>query len=134
MIITQISVFLENKPGTLAELISLLAENDIDLKALSIAETPDYGIARLIVDDPDRARELLKNQGWPCKRNHVLQMTVPDERGSLLKILTKISDMGLNLEYSYAFYSKEQGNASIVMRFHDNDDAIEALRNAGMTE
>ena len=134
MIITQISVFLENRPGTLAELVKLLADNGIDLKALSIAETPDYGIARLIVDDTDKAKQIFNENGWPSKRNHVLQLTVPDEPGSLLKILTAIADSGVNLEYSYAFYTKEQGNASIVMRFHDNDRAIEILKAAGIAD
>lgn len=132
MIQKQISVFLENKPGKLSKFVSLLAENKIDLSALSIAETQDYGILRIIVDQPEKTAEFLRANNWPCKLTEVLAVTVPDEAGSLTKILAVLADAGMSLAYSYAFFSRQQGHACIVLRVEDNARARKLLNEAGI--
>lgn len=133
MVISQISVFVENKPGTLAELIKVFSDHNIDLKALSLAETPEYGIVRVIVDDTEKTTEMLRSENWTCKKNHVLQVLVPDEPGSLLKIFSILGENQINIAYSYAFYSGEKGSASLIMRLDDNEKAIELLNKAGIS-
>ena len=127
MFVKQISVFLENKPGKLSDFIKVLAEKGIDLQALLIAETQDYGILRIIVDNSDEAIKLLQDGGYAFTVTDVLAVTVPDEPGSLTKILTTLADGGISIKYSYAFYSREQGKANIVLRVDDNDKAVKLL-------
>ena len=129
MIIDQISIFLENKAGTLSELIHLLADNNIDLEALSIAESSDYGIMRIIVDKPAETIRVLKEKSIPCAENKVLAVKVPDTPGSLTKILSTLADNGISLAYSYAFLSRTKGEAFIVLRVEDNE-AAEKILNA----
>ena len=131
MIIRQVSVFLENKAGTLAPLINLLADHEIDMTALSIAESPDYGILRIIVDDPDKAVQVIEEGGWPCKINHVLAIYIPDEPGSLAKVLGTLSENGINLVYSYAFLARQSNKAGIVLRVDSNDAAEKLLKDKG---
>ena len=131
MFINQISVFLENKSGQLAEFIKLLADNNIDIQALSIAETQDYGILRIIVDRPDDTAKLLQENNFPCKLTSVLAVTVPDTPGSLTNILSVLAENNISLEYSYAFFSREKGSACIVIRVEDNDAALDVLKKAG---
>lgn len=130
MIIDQISIFLENKAGALSELIHLLADNNIDLEALSIAESSDYGIMRIIVDKPDETIKVLKEKSIPCSENKVLAVKVPDTPGSLTKILSLLADNGISLAYSYAFLSRTKGEAFIVLRVEDNDAAEKLLNEA----
>lgn len=132
MIINQISVFLENKPGKLSEFIQALAANSIDLQALSISETKDYGILHIIVDKTDAALKLLSENDWVCKKTPVLAANVPDEPGSLTKILAVLADNGVNLAYTYAFFSREKGSAMIILRVDDNDVAARLLTEAGI--
>lgn len=135
MIIKQVSVFLENKAGQLARLIAFIADNNIDLEALSVNETQEYGIVRVIVDKPDELTEALRANDWLCKRNNVLEITVPDETGSMLKIFTLLADNGFDIAYTYAFYSKKQGHASIIIRLTEKErvnDASELLRANGI--
>ena len=127
MFVKQISVFLENKPGKLSEFIKVMADAGIDLQALLIAETQDYGILRIIVDKTDDAVKLLGDGGFAFTVTDVLAVTVPDEPGSLAKILTTLADGGISIKYSYAFYSREQGKASFVLRVDDNDKAMGLL-------
>ncbi|MBQ7718097.1 MAG: acetolactate synthase [Clostridia bacterium] len=127
MFVKQISVFLENKAGKLAEFTKVLADNNIDLQALLIAETQDYGILRIIVDNPDEATEIIKKSGFAYKVTEALAITVPDEPGSLTKILASLADEGISIKYSYAFYSREHGKANIVLRVDDNEKASEIL-------
>ncbi len=133
MLVNQISVFLENKPGQLNELVQILADNKIDLQALSLAESQDYGILRIIVDDIDKTIALLKEHGWSCAVTPVLSVTVPDEPGSLTKILSVIAENGESLEYSYAFFSRVQGSACIILRVNDNEKIEKMLENAGIS-
>lgn len=132
MIISQVSVFLENKPGQLAKLISLLAENGIDIKAMSIAETAEYGILRMIVDDAEATKLFLRENNWMAKANHVLKVTVPDKPGSLMQVLSVLAENQISLAYSYAFYERESGNAGIIMRVDDNEKAMVLLKEAGI--
>ena len=132
MLLNQISVFLENKSGQLLEIVNILADNDVDLRALSIAEAQDYGVLRMIVDKPEATLSLLQEQGWVCRANEVLAVTVPDEPGSLTKILTVLADNDVNMVYTYAFLSGTQGKACIVLRVDDNAAAEKMLRDAGV--
>ena len=102
MTINQISVFLENKPGQLAEFTRLLEENRIDMRALSIAETQDFGILRLIVDDPYKTVNVAKDAGYVCAITPVLAVEISDKPGSLVKMLTALGESGINVEYTYA--------------------------------
>ncbi len=132
MLLKQISVFLENKSGQLLEIVNLLAANGIDLRALSIAEAQDYGVLRIIVDKPDETLAFLRQQEWVCQMNEVLAVTVPDEPGSLTRILTVLADKDVNMVYTYAFLSGTQGKACIVLRVDDNAYAEKLLRDAGI--
>lgn len=132
MYINQISVFLENKPGKLAEFIRFLADHQIDLKALCIAETSDYGLLRVIVDKPAQTQELLREMNWPSAMTEVLAVHVKDEPGSLTRLLSILGDNGISLEYTYAFLSRSRDQACIVLRVDDNEKATEILRNAGI--
>lgn len=132
MLISQISVFLENKPGKLSEIVQMLAKNNIDIQALSLSETKDYGILHIIVDKTDETLELLNETNWVCKKTEVLSATVPDETGSLTKILSVLGENGINLAYTYAFFSRESGRASIILRVDDNETAAQVLKKAGV--
>ena len=132
MIVRQLSVFLENKPGRLAALIDELGKNNIDLYALSVAETQDYGLLRIIVDKPTETAQLLCEADWLCSVTNVLAVTVPDEPGSLRRILSTLAAAQISLEYTYAFLSRNQGSACIVLRVEDNEQAQKVLRDAGI--
>lgn len=132
MLLKQISVFLENKSGQLLEIVNLLAANGIDLRALSIAEAQDYGVLRIIVDKPDETLAFLRQHEWVCQMNEVLAVTVPDEPGSLTRILTVLADKNVNMVYTYAFLSGTQGKACIILRVDDNAYAEKLLRDAGI--
>ena len=132
MIIDQISIFLENKAGALSELIHLLADNQIDIEALSIAESRDYGIMRIIVDKPAETVRVLKEKNIPHAENEVLAVKVSDTPGSLTKILSVLADSGISLAYSYAFLSRTMGEAFIVLRVDDNAAAEKILNDAGI--
>ena len=132
MYLKQLSVFMENKDGKLSEIIDLLSKNDINLHALSIADTTDFGILRLIVDDPQKAAEALKADGFVVKISDVLAVGMEDKPGSLAKLLQIISSAGIGVEYMYAFVSRVQGKALMVVRVNDNEKAVEALRAQGV--
>lgn len=132
MIVKQISVFLENKSGALSECINALGEKKIDLLAMSIAEATDYGVLRIIVDQPELAEKTLREQSWICTTTDILAVTVPDEPGSLIRIVSVLADNHISLAYSYAFFSRKQGRACIVLRVDDNAVAAELLKKAGI--
>lgn len=132
MVVSQLSIFLENKSGQLSDLVNVLAVYKIDLLALSIAEAPDYGVLRIIVDKPEETAKLLRNKGWICTTTDVLAVTVADTPGSLTKILSVLADNDLSLMYSYAFLSRSQGKACIILRVDDNDAAVKVLTDAGI--
>ena len=132
MTVNQISVFLENKPGQLAELTRALSDNEISLRALSIADTRDYGIARLMVDDPYKTALVLKEGGWVSKMTPVLAVQMPDEPGALEKILDILAKAEVDLEYVYAFLSHKINSACLVVRAADNDKAARVLVGSGI--
>lgn len=132
MVVSQLSIFLENKSGQLSDLVNVLAVYKIDLLALSIAEAPDYGVLRIIVDKPEETAKLLRDKGWICTTTDVLAVTVADTPGSLTKILSVLADNNLSLVYSYAFLSRSQGKACIILRVDDNDAAVKVLTDAGI--
>lgn len=132
MLLNQLSVFLENKPGTLSELTRFLADREIDIKALCISETADYGIVRIIVDTPEDTLEQLKSSGYTCKLTKVICARVPDQPGALTKILALLAENGISLKYSYAFYSKDKGSAFIILRVDNNDFCTSLLKRNGI--
>lgn len=132
MTVKQISVFVENKPGKLAELTDYLHQHDIDMRALSIAETQDFGIVRMIVDDAYKASRVLKESGYVVSITPVLAVEMSDEPGSLYKILKVLGDGGVNLDYTYAFLSQKAATAYMVLRVENNEKAIEVLEKSGI--
>ncbi len=133
MSIKQISVFLENKPGTLDRLMAVMAASGIDLRALSLAETKDFGIARMIVDDAFGAVNVLKNGDFIASLTPVLAFDVPDEPGGLSKLLAKFTAAAVNIEYMYAFLdAKRVGHACMIFRVSDTEASERALVNAGL--
>jgi len=127
MRVEQIAVFLENKSGRLAEITSVLAQNNINIRALSVADTADFGILRLIVDKVDAAKKVLKENGFTVGKTNVIAVEVPDRVGGLAGVLKTIETSGLNVEYMYAFVNKSGENAVLIFRFDDMDAAIAAL-------
>lgn len=132
MTVKQISVFVENKPGQLAEFTALLRQNNIDMRALSIAETQDFGILRLIVSDSYQTACVLKDAGYVFSITPVLAVAVPDQAGSLYGILRLLGDSGINLEYTYAFITRKKDLAYMVMRVADNEKAAQVLTQHGV--
>ncbi|MEA4853481.1 MAG: acetolactate synthase [Christensenella sp.] len=132
MTVKQISVFLENKPGQLAEFTRVMNQNKIDMRAMSVAETRDFGILRIIVNDVYQAACDLKAAGYICSITPVLAVEVADEPGSLLKILDILGENDINLEYTYAFIARKKDCAYMVFRVEDNEKAIEVLTKSGI--
>lgn len=128
----QISVFLQNKSGRLNNLTATLNEAGINLRALSIAETADFGIARLIVDKTADAMTVLKENNFLVKETDVVAVAIPDEVGGLNKILTIFQENETNLEYMYAFLGKETDGAVMVCRVDNHEITKEVLRKAGI--
>lgn len=133
MRVEQIAVFLENKSGRLAEITRILAENDINIRALSVADTADFGILRLIVDKVDLATEALRAGGFTVGKTNVVAVEVPDRSGGLASVLKVVNEVGLNVEYMYAFVNKSGANAVLIFRFDEMDKAIEMLQANGFT-
>ena len=132
MAIKQISVFVENRAGRLADIASVLAEKKIDIRALSIADTTDYGILRLIVNNPDAAVEALKATGLTVSATLVLGVEVEDVPGGFANAVRVLADKGISVEYAYAFITPEKGNAYVIMRVENNLAAEEVLGDAGI--
>ncbi|HHB76059.1 MAG TPA: ACT domain-containing protein [Desulfobulbus sp.] len=133
MRVEQIAVFLENKSGRLAEITGILAENEINIRALSVADTADFGILRLIVNKVDLARKVLKENGFTVGKTNVIAVEVPDQAGGLAGVLKTVETEGLNVEYMYAFVNKTGENAVLIFRFDEMDKAIQSLQKAGLT-
>jgi len=126
MFITQISVFLENARGTLREMTKLLAENGIDIMALSIADTSNFGIVRLIIREAciDNAINCLKNAGFMAKKNNVICVGIPNKSGALDNVLAIIEEADVSIEYIYSFNYNVEGNALFVLRLMDSEKVI----------
>lgn len=119
MIIKQISVFLENRPGTLAEVLGVLATNNINLRAMSVADTSDFGILRLVVTEPDKVERVLKDANLAIKITPVLAIKVSDTPGGLLENVNKLRDAKINIEYVYAFAASTDEYARVVIKVDD---------------
>ena len=128
----QISIYIENKKGKLAEVSTLLANSGINLQALSIADTADFGILRVVADDTDKAIALLADNGYLAKVTDVIAVKIEDKPGSLAKIISALSYADISVEYTYAFTSTEPGIAVMVFRVDDNNKAVSALVKAGI--
>lgn len=131
MTINQISVFLENKVGQLAQVCKVLADNGISLVTLSLAETQDFGIARLIVDDTEKAEAALRTNKFLVKTTPVVAVTVPDRPGGMAQVVSTLSEKGCDIAYSYAFASSNKEQAVLVFRFKNEEQATAVLAAAG---
>jgi hypothetical protein len=127
MKVEQISVFLENKPGALAEVTRFLGEGGINIRALSLADTKDFGILRLIVNDNEKAKAILVARGFTVRKTEVVAVEVPDRPGGLAEILKILFEAKVNVEYLYAFVQQSGENAIIIFRFDETDRAIQVL-------
>ena len=128
MKVKQISVFLENKSGRLEEVTKILADNSVDIRALSLADTRDFGILRMIVNDYPKAHGLLKDAGFTVRETDVVAAEVPDRPGGLAGILKSLSEKNISVEYMYAFVERRSDRAIMIFRFENVDEAIEILK------
>ena len=133
MAVTQISIFIENKEGRIKKAIDTLAQQNINIRALSIADTTKYGILRLIVSDNKKAIAALEDNGFVVRENEVIIIAVPDEPNGLNSTLAVFDEKGINLEYLYAFVSSKTDEAIVVMRLENMDQAIEALQDSDVS-
>ena len=127
MMAEQISVFIENKEGRLAEVTAILRDAQVNIRALSLADTTDFGVLRLIVNDNDKATAALKKEGFTVGKTQVLAVEVSDEPGGLNKVLDPLSEQDVNVEYMYAFANPQCKNAIMIFRFDDIDKARDIL-------
>ncbi|HOV42587.1 MAG TPA: ACT domain-containing protein, partial [Syntrophothermus lipocalidus] len=118
--VKQISVFLENKAGRLASVTRVLGDAGINIRALSIADTSDFGVLRLIVNDPDKAYRILKEAGFTVSQTDVVAVSVPDRPGGLAEILEVMAEADINIEYLYAFIGTTARNALVIFKVEDN--------------
>ncbi len=132
MKVEQISIFVENKSGRLAEVTRVLAEKGVNIRALALADTADFGILRLIVNDPGKATSVLRESGFTISKNEVVAVEVPDRPGGLAGILQALTGKNVNVEYMYAFVQKSGEHAVVIFRFDELDKAIDTLRKAGV--
>lgn len=135
MTVSQLSVFIENKPGSLSAFTAHLRANGIDMRALSIADVEDYGILRIIVDDPVRTAEIVKGAAYVCRLTPVLAIPLKDSAGALDEVLNILGRNSINIEYLYAFVAREDNRAFVVFRVKDNDivKAVAVLTASGHT-
>lgn len=131
--VKQISVFLENKGGRLAEVTKTLGDSGINIRALSIADTKDFGILRLIVNDPDRACAVLKEAEFTVSERDVLAIGIDDEAGALSKALGVLQQNDIVIEYMYAFSGKSGDKPLVILKLSDNEKAIKVLRDNGIS-
>jgi hypothetical protein len=131
MNVTQISIFLENKPGHLQNALKVLADNDINILTLTIAEVSDFGIARMIVTNPEKGITALKAQHITCSKTDVLAIEIEDVPGALFRALDNFKKRDLNIEYMYAFTEKHGDKAVMIFRFDDIETAKKALTEEG---
>lgn len=131
MSLKQLTVFVENKQGALVKITETLAKNDINIRALSIGDTEEFGILRLIVTDNEKALNALTNEGYLIKTTDVVGVKIGDQPGKLSKALSVLDDNHINMEYLYAFMSRTEKHAYVVLRVADNLHAEQALEEAG---
>lgn len=127
MLADQISIFVENKEGRIAEVTAILRDARVNIRALSLADTTDFGVLRLIVNDSDKAESALKKEGFTVGRTQVLAVEVRDEPGGLNKVLDPLSEQEVNVEYMYACVNSLDRNAIMIFRFNDHEKALKVL-------
>lgn len=132
MKVKQISVFLENKKGRLKKAVHALAKANINIRALSIADTSEFGILRLIVPEPEKAKKVLEKNNFVVKINDVIAVEVPDEPGGLDNVLEILTEADMNVEYIYAFVEKKSEKAIVVIRTEDLEEGIRILKESGV--
>lgn len=132
MKIRQVSVFIENEPGRLYEITRMLGDNNLNIRALSLADTTDFGIIRFIVTEPEKAYKVLKEHGFTVGSNEVVAITIPDSPGSLSNILELFKNKNINVEYMYAFVKGSDNDAVMIFRFNNIDHALSELHGAGI--
>ena len=131
MPVKQISVFLENKSGRLLDLTRALGESEVNVRAMCVADTSDFGVVRLIVDDPDRAHDSLKGKGFTVKETTVLAVEVDDTPGGLSTVMAPLVEQEMNIEYLYCFLEKSAANAIVIIRVEEAEQAVGALKSKG---
>lgn len=129
--IKQISVFMENRQGQLAEILEVISKEGINLRALNVAETSDYGVLRLVADDPDKAVEALSREGIIATTNTVAAVWVPDRPGGLCELIQTLADDGINIGYMYSVFGNEEGRAYMIMDVDDTEKLKESLVRRG---
>jgi hypothetical protein len=129
----QISIFIENKAGRLSDVTGILAKAGINIRALAVADTSDFGVLRLIVNDNEKAEEALKNSGFTVRKTHVVAVKVDDTPGGLHKILDVLNNARINVEYMYAFIQQSGDKAIMIFRFDQTEEAIKVLLDTGFT-
>ena len=132
MIVHQISIFLENRAGQLAQVTRVLADNSIDMRAISIAETSEYGVLRLIVDDAEKATAVLLENGYILSMTPVTVVAVPDQPGGLVPVLEALAEGDLDIEYMYSLFTHREGKAYMVFRIADEAKFIQLLAAHGV--
>ncbi|MBK9325312.1 MAG: ACT domain-containing protein [Hydrogenophilales bacterium] len=132
MKLPQLSVFLENRPGSLMEPLKVLADANINLVSISLADTEQFGILRLVLKDWEFAKSVLEKDGWVVNVSDVVAVDVDDQPGGLAQMLGILAEAGINIEYMYAFALRRNVRAVLLFRFEDPDAAIEVLQKAGI--
>ena len=132
MIVEQVSVFVENKPGALSEITSSLANEGIDLKAFTVADKSEFGVLRFLADFPEKALAMLRSNGWVASITPVVAVKMADKPGSLANVLKLFADNDVQVEYLYAFVAQEEGRAYVVLRVEDPEAAMKLLETSGI--
>lgn len=129
----QLTTFIENQPGALAGFCRFLKDHTIDMRAMNVGDAEDFGIVRVIVDNPDKALEVLKANKYVVQEDDVLAIEVEDHPGALVELLTTLGDAHVNVDYTYALFSRHENTAGFVLKTNDRAKALAALREAGIS-
>lgn len=132
MSIKQISVFMENRPGRLAEITRVLAKNNIDMRAINIADTTDFGILRMIVSEPDRAEKVLRDNNMTASITDVIAISIDDKIGSFSDVMSILEQGNISVEYIYSFIGEKSAKAGIVIRTNNGEKALELFEKNGV--
>jgi len=132
MKLVQIAVFIENAPGRLAEVCGLLGDAGINMRALSMGDSTDFGVLRIIANDPQKAKQVLRENGFTAIETEVLAVEIPDRPGGLAGVLKLLGSNGINVEYMYMLVTAQHEKAYVAFRFTDNDKAIKVLTESGV--
>lgn len=132
MLIKQISVFMENRPGRLAEITNVLSENNIDMRAINIADTTDFGILRMIVNDPERAEKVLRENNMTASTTDVIAVSIDDTVGAFSKVIMLLKKEDISIEYIYSFIGEKSAKAVIVIKTNDSERSVALLQQGGI--